>query len=85
LSKETEFQAKGYLKTSRLDREGAKQHTFEFSGKDAVESAKLELMSRDFDAHTPVLLDVTVKRAKDQGLIEGKKNARPRKHAEIIR
>ena len=80
-----EFRAKGYLKTSKLDRQGAKQHTFEFSGKDAVESAKLELMSRDFEAHLPVLLDITVKVADEPKLNEGCGNARRKRPSKIIR
>jgi hypothetical protein len=55
------FKAKGYLEKTQLDKEGAKHATFEFSVKDAVEIAKLELMGRDLKNHLPVLLEIRVK------------------------
>lgn len=61
--KPIEVKLYGYLKSTKLDQHGAKQHNFEFSGKNAVESAKLELMSRDFTSYMPELLEVTVKKA----------------------
>ena len=63
---EIEFKAQGYLKKTYLDREGAKQVTFEFSAKDAVEIAKLELMGRDLNNHLPVLLEIRVKASDEQ-------------------
>ncbi len=80
-----EFKAQGYLKSTRLDKHGAKIISFEFSAKDAVETAKLELMGRDLVAYLPVLLDVTVKIAKDQKLGEDYKNAGQRKTSKTIR
>jgi len=59
--KDIEFKAKGYLEKAYLDKDGAKHATFEFSVKDAIELAKLELMSRDLKNHLPVLLEVRVK------------------------
>lgn len=64
--KEVEFNAKAYLKTTRLDKDGAKTATFEFSAKEAVETAKLELMSRDLKNYLPILLNVKVTQAKEQ-------------------
>ena len=58
-----DFKADGYLEKAYLDREGGKHVTFEFSTKDAVELAKLELMGRDLNNHRPVLLSLTVRQA----------------------
>ena len=58
MKKKIEFKANGYLKKTYLDREGAKQVTFEFSAKNAIEIAKLELMSRDLNNHLPILLEI---------------------------
>ena len=55
------FKAKGYLNGTRLDREGAKTVTLEFSAANAVELAKLELMGRDLNNHLPILLDISIK------------------------
>lgn len=77
----TEFKAKGYLKKTYLDRDGAKQVTFEFSAKDAIEIAKLELMSRNLNSHLPVLLEVMV----TQSLVRDYKNARCNKVQKVIR
>ncbi len=78
---EIEFKANGYLKKTYLDREGAKQVTFEFSAKDAVEIAKLELMGRDLNNHLPILLEVTVKVSLEQDY----KNAKRRNGSQVIR
>ena len=51
---------RGYLESSRLDKEGAKHIQFEISAKQAVEAAKLELMGRDLKEFLPVLLEITV-------------------------
>lgn len=59
--KPLEFKADGYLKSSRLGREGNKDVNFEFSAKDAVSIAKLELMGRDLIRHLPVLLEIKVR------------------------
>lgn len=79
--KYVEFKANGYLKKSYLDKDGAKQVTFEFSAKNALEIAKLELMGRDLNNHMPVLLEVKVKQLLKKGLA----NARPKKQPQIIR
>lgn len=46
----------GYLYTTRLGKEGEKFVTLEYSAKDAVKLAQLELMGRDLNNHLPVLL-----------------------------
>lgn len=55
----------GYLKGSRLDREGCKTVCFEFSASNAVEIAKLELMARDLKNHLPKLLNVKIEVIED--------------------
>ena len=55
------FKSQGYLEKSYLDKDGARHITFEFSLKDSIELAKLELMSRDLVNHIPVLLEIEVK------------------------
>jgi len=59
-----EFKANGYLEKSYLDKEGAKHATFEFSVKDALKLAQLELMGRDLVNHSPVLLEISIKAVK---------------------
>jgi hypothetical protein len=78
---EIEFKAIGYLEKTYLDKEGGKHITFEFSSKDALEIAKLELMGRDLEKHSPVLLEVTVK----VSYIEGISNAGSGKQTQTIR
>ena len=82
-----EFKGKGYLYTTRLGSHGEKKVVFEFSASEALELAKLELMGRDLSdaSHPPVLLDVTVKVAKEKSLGKGYKNAGSKKPAQIIR
>jgi len=63
---EIEFKAEGYLEKTYLDKEGGKHITFEFSSKDALEIAKLELMSRDLKKHSPILLEIKVKTNKEK-------------------
>jgi hypothetical protein len=75
-----EFKANGYLEKSYLDKEGAKHATFEFSVKDALKIAQLELMGRDLANHSPVLLEVIVK----QSLLRDYKNA-PKNKSKIVR
>lgn len=75
------FKARGYLEKTTLDKEGAKHATFEFSVKDAVEVAKLELMGRDLNNHLPVLLEVTTKIALEKDCKIAKRNNR----SQIIR
>lgn len=58
---ERQIKLKGYLKSSHLDKEGAKTIVFEVSHKDALQVAKLELMGRDHKEHLPVLLDIIVR------------------------
>jgi hypothetical protein len=62
--KDIEFKANGYLEKTYLDKDGAKHVTLEFSVKDAVELAKLELMGRDLKSHLPILLEVRVKQSR---------------------
>lgn len=81
MTKEPKFKAKGYLEKSYLDKEGAKHIVFEISAKDALESAKLELMARDLTTHQPILLEITAKRS----LLKGLENAGRKKQAQIIR
>jgi len=76
-----EFKANGYLEKTYLDREGGKHITFEFSNKDALEIAKLELMGRDLNTHSPILLKVTVKVT----LIEDLENAKSGNGSKVIR
>jgi hypothetical protein len=78
---DTEFKAKGYLEKTYLDKEGGKHITFEFSSKDALEIAKLELMGRDLKKHSPVLLEVRVKTSLKESLID----ARCKKSTQIVR
>ena len=78
----TQFKSNGYLKKTYLDKDGAKQVTFEFSSKDALELAKLELMSRDLKNHLPVLLEVTVKVSLEQ---DYKNNAKSKHSPQTIR
>ena len=75
------FKAEGYLEKTYLDKEGGKHITFEFSVKEAVKIAKLELMGRDLKNHLPVLLEVTAKISLRKGL----ENARHKKPTQIIR
>ncbi|MFA7706236.1 MAG: hypothetical protein WCX91_03950 [Candidatus Omnitrophota bacterium] len=75
-----EFKANGYLEKTYLDKEGAKHATFEFSVKDSLKLAQLELMGRDLINHCPVLLEVKIKAVLKGNLI----NARPLK-TKIIR
>jgi len=56
-----EFKSQGYLEKTYLDKEGGKHITFEFSVKDSIEIAKLELMGRDLKNHLPFLLEIRVK------------------------
>lgn len=63
MNKKPTFKANGYLKKTYLDKDGAKQCTFEFSCGSALELAKLELMSRDLDTHLPILLEVSAKQS----------------------
>jgi hypothetical protein len=60
MAQKLEVKLSGYLKATKLDRHGAKHATFEFSSKDAVEIAKLELMSRDLVDRLPILLSLTI-------------------------
>jgi hypothetical protein len=60
------FKAKGFLEKSYLDKDGAKHATFEFSVKDALELAKLELMGRELLSFRPVLLDIKIKVSDEQ-------------------
>ena len=66
------FRAQGYLEKTYLDKEGAKHATFEFSIKDAVELAKLELMARDLNNHIPTLLNITVIIAKNNEKVKNR-------------
>ena len=66
MMKDVEFKATGYLEKTYLDKEGGKHITFEFSSKDALEIAKLELMGRDLKKHSPILLEVRVKPNKEK-------------------
>jgi hypothetical protein len=66
MEKLIEFKAQGYLKSTRLDREGSKSVTLEFSASEAVELAKLELMSRDLRNHQPVLLEVRIRQNEER-------------------
>lgn len=75
------FKASGYLEKTYLDREGGKHTTFEFSIKDSLAVAKLELMGRDLRNHLPVLLDITARIS----LAKDKQNAGPKKSAQVIR
>jgi len=59
------FKANGFLEKSYLDNQGSKHVSFEFSAKEALEIAKLELMGRDLNNYLPVLLEVTVIVAKE--------------------
>lgn len=77
---EIEFKAKGYLEKTTLDKDGAKHATFEFSVKDAVEIAKLELMGRDLNNHLPVLLEIRVRQTDEK-----KKNIRSSSEIRNIR
>ena len=76
MTDEVVFEANGYLEKSWLDTQGAKHVTFEFTVQNAVEIAKLELMSRDLSNVNvlPVLLTINVKVAdgKEQGGKPGK-------------
>ena len=74
------FKANGYLEKTYLDKEGAKHATFEFSVKDSIAIARLELMGRDLSNHCPVLLEVTVKQSMTKDL-----NARRKKKTQVIR
>jgi hypothetical protein len=78
---EIEFKAIGYLEKTYLDKEGGKHITFEFSSKDALEVAKLELMGRDLEKHSPVLLEVIAK----VSLVKDYKNAERGNSSQIIR
>jgi hypothetical protein len=73
---------KGYLEKSYLDKDGGKHLTFEYSAKDSLKIAKIELMGRDLENHLPVLLETSVKISlvKDY-----KNNARPKNSSQIIR
>jgi hypothetical protein len=66
MGKEIEFKAQGYLKSTRLDKEGSKTVSIEFSASEAVELAKLELMSRDLRNHQPVLLEVRIRESDEK-------------------
>ena len=59
--KKIQFKAKGYLKTTSMGRDGEKITSFEFAASEALECAKLELMSRDQSSATkePILLNIT--------------------------
>lgn len=72
----------GYLEKSYLDKDGGKHLTFEYSAKDGLKIAKIELMGRDLKNHLPVLLEIRVKvpLVKDYT-----NNAKPKNSTQIIR
>ena len=74
---EYEFKGKAYLEKSTLDKEGAEHTTFEFSVKQAIEHAKLKLMSRDVKSHLPVLLELRIRKAKVNGRENIKQKRQP--------
>jgi hypothetical protein len=74
------FNASGYLEKSYLDKDGAKHTTFEWSLKDALEIAKLELMGRDMINFRPVLLEAKIKVADEQPESETKKEVKKRRY-----
>ena len=76
--KKPKFSADGYLKTTKMGRDGEKITSFEFAASEALEVARLELMSRDQASASkePVLLRVTAE------VVYGKK--KKKKGKEII-
>jgi len=66
--KKIQFKAKGYLKTTRMGNDGEKITSFEHAASEALEVAKLELMSRDQSSPTrdKVLLIITAEVAHGQ-------------------
>ena len=80
VDKQPEIKLQGYLKRATLDQHGAKQVTFEFSAADAVELAKLELMSRDLVDRQPVLLEITARVNQDAKDKEKKRRTKQRRY-----
>ena len=74
------FKAKGFLEKSYLDKDGAKHTTFEWSLKDALEIAKLELMGRDMISFRPVLLEIKIRIADAQPKSETKREIKRRRY-----
>ena len=73
MTKKLEVKLSGFLKTTGLDKHGTKKVTFEFSAKDSLEIARLELMSRDLVDHLPVLLNLTITEGCTDGAKKNKK------------
>ncbi len=75
------FKGKAYISGSRQDASRCDVVSFQFDASQKIEVAKLNLLGTDLQSYQPVLLDVTVKIS----LIQGLKNARPKKRAQTIR
>ena len=66
--KKIQFKADGYLKHSYLGKDGDKNITFQFSASEALQIARLELMSRELThSHLPVLLTITAELSAKKG------------------
>lgn len=57
---EVNFKAAGYVKSARMGKDGERLVTFEFAASEALNVARLELMSRNQMDYQPVLLLVSV-------------------------
>ena len=77
---DNQFSLTCYLESSRVDREGIIHTTFQFRGQQSVEHAKLILISRDFKNYLPVLLDMTIKRAKNYKLTDEERPTKIQKY-----
>lgn len=70
----------GYVSHTRRDRYGCRNFTFQFSPKDAVKLAQLDLISQELDLpHDPILLDCRFKRSESSLLKVGRNDKEKKK------